>query len=169
MLRTIAGVVGGLVVLVAGAVLLLVASRPNGSSNTGYRVMLGPVSALSLTLCHHELRIKHMTKFRLDCQPAQDRPWFDIRVRNVSDRLGFPVCRAEAFDQSGNALFEQDVPIYILTAVSGPPVIEGTGIHLVWYFSKGDSSYVEHRPWNPTQIDHYTASCHGRPDSQVPI
>jgi hypothetical protein len=168
MARTLALAVTGLLLLVGAAAWLLVSSFPN-DSNHGYRVTLSPVSALSLTLCHQELRVKHMTKFRLDCAPSQDRPWFDIRVRNVSDSLGFPVCRAEAFDQNGDALFDQDVPIYILTTISGPPVIKGTSIHLVWYFSESDSSYVEHRPWKPTQIDHYTASCHGRPDSQVPI
>ena len=73
MARTFASAVTGLLLAVGAVAWLLVSSFPS-DSNHGYRVTLSPVSALSLTLCQQELRVKHMTNFRLDCEPAQDRP-----------------------------------------------------------------------------------------------
>jgi hypothetical protein len=168
MARALALAVAGLLTLVAAAAWLLISSFP-GDSNHGYRVTVTPTPPLTLKACRSELR-RFGTYGGAYCDGGSDHPWFEIRLRNVSDQLGYPTCTVTALDKSANALFDQHV-WFPIDFPAGPPVIKGTAIRFTWYLSdtKHDPSYVEHRAWTPTQIDRYTVSCHGRPDSQVPI
>ena len=113
-----------------------------------------------------------MTFGDLDCSPDKARPWFEIGIRNTHDDNGFPICTTTAYDGTGRRLFERGVPIQVVGGEpSGPQVGRGTSLHLVWYFGdpNTDSSYVEHGTWTAETIRRYTTSCHGRPESQVPI
>jgi hypothetical protein len=169
MARTIAAAVSVVAVIVAASAWLLVSSFPN--SDTGYQVAMRPSAPLSHTACKAEIRRLHMFA-NFDCSPGVDRPWFAITIRNVHDDNGFPICQATAYDRGGEALFDQGVPIYVVGGEpSGPPVNRGTTLRLVWYFNQptADTSYVQHRIWKVGLITRYTVSCHGRPDSQVPI
>jgi hypothetical protein len=75
-----------------------------------------------------------------------------------------------ALDASGRQLFDQQIWLP-LEFPSGPSVIRGTAIHVVWYLPDPDqdSSYVRWSDWTPADIAGYHATCHGRPQSQVAI
>jgi hypothetical protein len=168
MTRALAFAVAGILAVVGAATWLLVSSFP-GDSNHGYRATVTPRPPLTLNACRSELR-RFGTHSGGYCDGSKGHPWFEIRLRNVSDELGYPTCTVTALDESAAPLFDQHVwfPIDFPT---GPAVIIGTAIRFTWYLpdTKDDPSYVQHRPWTPEQIDRYTVSCHGQPDSQVPI
>lgn len=162
MKRPLVGI--GLVVVAAAAGLLLLnSSRP--PSDSGYRVNIQPSRPLSVSECLSELRRLGSGFHSEVCRAGRGRPWFRLRLRNVSDNLGSPACRATAYDSHGDALFEDDLPLGIVNFPGGPPVPKGTTFRLTWYLSP---TYAP-KPWTPAMIDHYTASCHGRTDSQIPI
>jgi hypothetical protein len=171
MTRTIAAALSVVAVIVAACAWLLVSSFSN-HSDTGYQVAMRPSAPLSHAACNAEIQRLRMSFANVDCSPGSDRPWFAITIRNVHDHNGFPVCRATAEDGAEEALFDQDVPIYVVGGEpSGPPVNQGTTLRLTWYFNQptADTSYDQHRTWKAGLITHYAVSCHGRPDSQVPI
>jgi hypothetical protein len=169
MARTIATTLGVLVAIVVALVWLLVSSFPD-DSNHGYQATLRPIAPLSPAACRAELQALKSIYDAPACRAGSLSPWFELQLRNVSDHNGFPICRATAFNAAGQPLFDQDVD-WIYEFPTGPPLPKGTALRFVWYFTtrKNDSSYVQHQPWKRTQIDHYSATCHGRPQSQVPI
>lgn len=169
MARALALVVAGLLTLLGAAAWLLISSFP-GDSNHGYQVTVTPTQPLTLKACSSELQRFGNHYGGNYCAGGNGRPWFEIRLRNVSDVLGYPTCTVTAFDRSGDSLFDQHV-WFPVNSPAGPAVIKGTAIHFTWYFgaAKDDPSYVGHRTWKSDQINRYTVSCHGRPDSQVPI
>jgi hypothetical protein len=136
----------------------------------GYEVTLRPTAPLSSAACRAELHALKSIYATPACRAGSLSPWFELHLRNVSDDNGFPICRATAFNAAGQPLFDQDVD-WISDFPTGPPLLKGTALGYVWYFAtpKNDSSYVRHQPWTSPQIDHYSVSCHGRPQSQVPI
>jgi hypothetical protein len=160
------------IVAVAGVCAAFVHSTWPDESNHGYSVEVSPRAPLSTADCRAE--VTHQTGYKHGggklCAEGAGRAWFDIRLRNVSDDLGYPVCRVTALDDAGDPLFDQDVYLP-MDFPSGPPVIRGTMIHFVWYLGDpaNDNSYVQHATWSPPDIARYVATCHGRPDSQVPI
>jgi hypothetical protein len=171
MVRTITATLAVLAATVAGGVWLL-ASSFRDESDTGYTVTMRPAAPLSVQACKAQIKRLHMTFANFDCSPSMDRPWFRVTVRNISDANGFPVCTTTAYARDGEALFDRAVPIGVVGGEpSGPPVQRGTTLRLVWYFDDptGDPSYVQHAAWSPITIDRYTTTCHGRPQSQVPI
>lgn len=172
MKRLLVIIVMSLAALVIGGTLVWEGTRNSGDPTHGYRVSVLPHSALPPAECLKELRangIQHGDG-QLCTAAVAHRPWFEIHLRNVSDDNGYPVCRLTAYDVGGRALFEQAV-WFPVGFPAGPSVIRGTSFHMVWYLGapNQDESYVEHQPWTPGEISRYTASCHGRPDSQVPI
>jgi hypothetical protein len=171
MARTVAITVGGLAAVGAGLAWLLVSSFPD-ASNTGYRVTMRPITALSHRSCRAEVRRLHMVVEATACSSRTDRAWFDITIINVHDKNGYPDCTATAYDKSGHALFDSGIPISNVGPMpAGPPVSRGTRLHLIWYLAPrtDDGSYINHAPWKPTTITRYKATCHGRPSSQVPL
>ena len=160
-----------ILVLIGAGVWLLVSSFRD-DSHTGYTVVMRPALPPSASACKAEVARLRITFVTPDCTPSGRRAWFVVTVRNVSDSNGFPVCMTTAYAKDGQALFDRAIPIWVVGGEpSGPPVQRGTTVRLVWYFDDHahDSTYVQHATWAPVTIDHYTASCHGRPDSQVPI
>jgi hypothetical protein len=165
----LAGIAIALLIVACAA--LVRSTWPDGSDH-GYSVRVSPRTPLSPADCRAEVERQTGYKHGGDelCSAGAGRAWFDIRLRNVSDSLGYPVCRVTALDDTGNRLFDQDVYLP-MDFPSGPPVIEGTAIHFVWYLDDParDASYVEHADWSTSDVARYEASCHGRPESQVPI
>lgn len=160
------------ILIVVGACAAFVHSTWPDQSNHGYSVNVSPRAPLSTADCRAEVAQQMGLKHgggKL-CAEGAGRAWFDIRLRNVSDDLGYPVCRVTALDDAGDPLFAQDVYLP-MDFPSGPPVIQGTAIHVVWYLpdAANDNSYVEHAAWSPSDIDRYNATCHVRHESQVPI
>jgi hypothetical protein len=161
-----------LAALVVGAALVWDATRNSGDPTHGYRVSVSPHSALLPADCLKELRadgIQHGDE-QLCTMAVARRPWFEIHLRNVGDDNGYPVCTLTAYDAGGHELFEQ-AAWFPVGFPAGPSAIRGMSFHMVWYLGAPtqDQSYVEHQPWTPREISRYSASCHGRPDSQVPI
>jgi hypothetical protein len=169
MARTLATILAVLAATVAAAIWLLVSSFPD-DSNHGYRVTARPTAPLSPSQCRLELRRKGTSHAETFCSDGDGRPWFEMHLRNVGDHNGYPICRITAFDAAAHPLFDQDVE-WAFDVPAGPAVDKGTALTYVWYFPKptNDPSYVQHQPWTLTAIDHYSASCHGRTQSQVPI
>jgi hypothetical protein len=171
MARTLATILAVLAAIAAAVVWLLVSSFPD-NTNTGYRVTMRPSAPLSQSACKAEIRRLQINVPNFRCPAGTDRPWFEITVTNVHDHNGYPDCQATAYNRAGQALFEQGVPIGIIGGEpSGPPVNRGTTVHLVWYFGDPttDGSYVNRASWTPSSIRRYSAVCHGRPTSQVPV
>ena len=140
-----------------------------GDSQSGYRVDLRPTQPLTLRACVAELRAKGSGFRRAACMAGDGKAWFALNLVNVSDDLGNPTCRATAYDASGSVLFEDDLPLGIISFPAGPPVVKGSTFRFVWYLPVGDPhTYVERAAWTPSAVDHYTASCHGRPSSTLP-
>jgi hypothetical protein len=169
--RTIAITLGVLAAIVAGLAWLLVSSFPD-TSNTGYRVTMRPTTGLSRRACKDEVRRLHMLVEATACTPRADRPWFEITIINVRDKNGYPDCTATAYNKAGQALFDWGIPISVIGPVpAGPPVTRGASLHLVWYFDPRTEagSYIKRAAWTPGIIGRYSATCHGRPPSQVPI
>jgi hypothetical protein len=158
--------------LVVGGTLVWNTMRNSGDESHGYRVRVSPHVALAPADCLKELRANGVQQGgeQLCTAAIARRPWFDIHLRNVSDNNGYPVCTLTAHDASGARLFEQRA-WFPVGFPAGPSVVRGTSFHIIWYLPEPsqDASYVKHRPWTSNQIRRYTASCHGRPDSQVPI
>lgn len=160
-----AGVVG--VLLLAGISGLILAHR--GSGDNGYRVAMRPTAPLSPAACKAEIQALRMTFANFPCTSTQ--PWFQITVTNVHDANGYPVCRATAYNRVGQALFDRYVPTGVVGGgPSGPAVERGSTLRLIWYLDppNDDPSYVQHASWTTDEISRYSATCHGRPQSQVP-
>jgi hypothetical protein len=158
-----------LVAVAATGLVLLHASRGGAP---GYRVEMRPAGALSPAACRAEAHALRMAFPRDPCRPPTARPWFRIVVRNLHDGNGYPVCTATALNARGDPLFRRNVPIGLVGAEpSGPPVTRGTTLRLTWYFdaAASDPSYTRDAPWTTADIRTYSATCHGRPQSQVPI
>ena len=169
--RKVAITLAAILVVIGAGVWLLVSSLRD-DSHTGYTVVMRPALPPSASACKAEVARLRITFVTPDCTPPGRRAWFVVTLRNVSDSNGFPVCMTTAYAKDGQALFDRAIPIWVVGGEpSGPPVQRGTTLRLVWYFDDParDSTYIQHAAWAPVTIDHYTASCHGRPDSQVPI
>jgi hypothetical protein len=150
---------------------LLLSSRPPASAlHGGYRVSVRPHAPLGQAACRRELRALGGGQAGPLCAESAARPWIDLALTNVSDTNGYPVCSVTAYDRAGAALFDQDIE-FPFGFPAGPAVLEGTSLTMVWYLPRirNDPSYVEHRRWTPADIVRYHASCHGRPESEVPI
>ncbi len=157
-----------LIVIATGVVIVIHGHR----SAPGYRVEMRPVEPLSVAACRAEERRLRMVAPSGYCSPPARRPWFRITVGNVHDANGYPVCSTTAFDRTGRALFTRDVPMGLVGGEpSGPAVRRGTTLRLTWYFDAPthDPSYTQEAPWTSADIRSYSATCHGRPEWQVPI
>jgi hypothetical protein len=159
------------VALVVAVVSVAVASIGlRDSKPSGYRIDLRPRQPLSVQACVLELRAKGSSFGRKACLAGDGKAWFSLRLLNVADDLGNPTCRATAYDVGGRALFEDDLPLGLVNFPAGPPVVKGSMFRFVWYLPIGDPrTYVERQHWTPGAVDHYTASCHGRSSSNLPI
>jgi hypothetical protein len=161
-------VVGALVMAIVAVVVATIGMR--GATASGYRVDLRPRHPLTLRACVAELRAKGSGFGRQACLAGDGKAWFSLHLVNLSDDLGNPTCRATAYDLSGRALFEDDLPLGLINFPAGPSVVKGSTFQFVWYLPIGDpQTYVERQHWTPSAVDHYTASCHGRSSSQLPI
>jgi hypothetical protein len=150
---------------------LLVSSRPAANApHGGYRVSVRPHTPLGRSACRRELRALEGAEAGALCAQSAGRPWIDLVLKNVGDRNGYPVCTVTAYNRSGAPLFDQDIE-FPSGSPAGPAVREGTRLAMIWYLPRvtNDPSYVEHRHWTPADIVRYRASCHGRPESEVPI
>lgn len=151
---------------------LLVSSHPAANEpHGGYRVSVGPHAPLQAAACRRELTaLGGDTSGGTLCAEGEGRPWIDLSVKNVSDNNGYPVCTVTAYNQAGAALFDQDV-VFPFGFPAGPSVFKGTSLKMIWYLPRitNDPSYVEHQHWRPDEIVRYRASCHGRPESEVPV
>jgi hypothetical protein len=149
---------------------LLLSSRPAAiAPHGGYRVRVMPHAPLGQAACRHELHVLGGSGPTL-CAGVAGRPWIEFSVTNVRDTNGYPVCTLTAYNQAGSALFDQDI-VFPLGFPAGPQLPRGTSLHMIWYLplTKNDPSYVQHQHWTPSEITRYRATCHGRPESEVPI
>ena len=170
MKRTVVLTLVGIAVVVLAAGVFVRSTWP-GHGDNGYRVTVMPRAQPLMAACRSALEGNGVKSGGgALCAAGAGRPWFDIRLRNVSDELGYPVCTVTALDASGRKLFDQQIWLP-LDFPSGPSVITGTAIHVVWYLPNPgqDTSYVHWSDWTPAAIAGYHATCHGRPESQVPI
>jgi hypothetical protein len=117
MIRTVVISLGVLAAIGAGLAWLLVSSFPD-ASNTGYRVTMRPIPALSHRACQAEVRRLGMVVEATACSPRPDRPWFDITIINIHDKNGYPDCTPTAYDKAGHALFDSGIPIWRPTTIT---------------------------------------------------
>jgi hypothetical protein len=165
--RTGRALIGLIAVLLVAGGLWRVAGRDDTG---GYRITLTPAKPLSLDACAAQSHRLGGSSGDDSCRAGEGKPWFRLRLRNVSDSRGFPVCHAKAFDAGGDALFEDDVVLAWIHFPQGPEVRQGTSVAVRWYFGVDNPlSYFATRDWSVDQIDHYTAECHGRDASDLPI
>ncbi|HEX5556170.1 MAG TPA: hypothetical protein VFX13_00980 [Gaiellales bacterium] len=149
---------------------LLLSSRPAAiAPHGGYRIIVSPHAPLGQAACRHELHVLGGSGATL-CAATRGRPWIYISVKNVRDSNGYPVCTLTAYNHAGAALFDQDI-VFPFGLPAGPQLPRGTSLHLIWYLplTKNDRSYVQHHRWTPLEITRYRATCHGRPESEVPV
>lgn len=167
--RTVVALV--IVVLIGlGLGQLLLSSRPAAIAlHGGYRVIVNPHTPLDQAACRHELRVLGGSGATL-CSETAGRLWIHLSVRNIRDNNGYPVCTLTAYNHAGAALFDQDV-VFPFGFPAGPQVPRGTSFHMIWYLplTKTDPSYVQHQHWTASEITRYRATCHGRPESEVPV
>jgi hypothetical protein len=149
-------------VLLAACVAVLVTGAwvlwGRGHGDSGYRVSLVPAEPLPMAACVRQFAKLGGTG-SVECRAGDGKAWFSLRLRNVSDGQGFPVCHATAFDADGDPLFEDDIPLGWIRIPQGPPVRRGTSLSVTWYFAAAGEPVV----------DHYTAACHGRSSDDLPI
>ena len=154
-----------------GLAQLLVSSHPAAiAPHGGYRVIVRPHAPLGQAACRHELRAFGVRSGATLCTGGAGRLWIHLSVKNVRDDNGYPVCTLTAYNQAGSALFDQDI-FFPSGVPAGPELPRGTSLQMIWYLplTKHDPSYVQHPRWTAADITRYRATCHGRPESQVPI
>lgn len=159
-----------IVVLIGLGLGLLLSSRPAAiAPHGGYRIVVNPHAPLGQAACRHELHILGGSGATL-CAGTAGRLWIAVSVKNVRDNNGYPVCTLTAYNHAGVALFDQDI-LFPFGFPAGPQLPRGTSLHVIWYLplSRNDPSYVRHQRWTPAEIGRYRATCHGRPESEVPI
>jgi hypothetical protein len=166
-------VVASVIVMLIGLALaqLLVSSRPAAiAPHGGYRVVVSRHSPLGQSACRHELRVLGVRSGGTLCVGSAGRLWIHLSVKNVRDNNGYPVCTLTAYNQAGSALFDQAI-FFPFGLPAGPELPRGTSLQMVWYLpqARHDPSYVQHQRWAPADITRYRATCHGRPESEVPV
>jgi hypothetical protein len=67
-------------------------------------------------------------------------------------------------------LFDQDI-FFPFGFPAGPELPRGSSLQMTWYLpqAKHDPSYVQHQHWTAPEVTRYRATCHGGPESEVPI
>ena len=150
---------------------LLLSSHPAAiAPHGGYRVIVSPHAPLGQAACRHELRGLGGGGGATLCAGSAGRLWIHLSVKNVRDNNGYPVCTLTAYNEAGAALFDQDI-FFPFGFPAGPQLPRGTSLQMTWYLpqAKHDPSYVRHQHWTASEITRYRATCHGRPESEVPI
>ena len=150
---------------------LLLSSRPAAiAPHGGYRVVVNPHAPLGQTACRHELHVLGGGGGATRCAASAGRLWIHLSVKNVRDNNGYPVCTLTAYNEAGSALFDQAI-FFPIGFPAGPQLPRGTSLQMTWYLppAKHDPSYVQHQHWTPSEITRYRATCHGRPESEVPV
>ena len=150
---------------------LLISSHPEAiAPHGGYRVIVSPHAPLGQSACRHEVSALGGGAGATLCAGTAGRPWIHLSIKNVRDNNGYPVCTLRAYNQGGSALFDQDI-FFPVGFPAGPELPRGTSLQMIWYLPQAnhDPSYVQHQRWTHSEITRYRATCHGRPESEVPI